>query len=461
MAGHSIKFGTDGWRAIIGEHFTVANVCRVAQATARWLARQCLPQRVVIGWDTRFGGELFAGYSARAFEKEGIEVVMQRERFVTTPVLSLACRQLGAGVGVMFTASHNPPLYHGYKLKAHFGGPLPPQALKEIEALVEPECFFEGGEWTMSALRENLTELYMARVREHFNVLAISSVPFVYECMYGAGQDVFRVLFPHVPILHGEWNPLFGGVAPEPIQRNLAECIEFMRDNQHYEVALVTDGDADRVALVDRGGEYIDSHHIILLLLHYLVHYKKQRGRVCVAVSVTERVKKYCRKYGLEVEVTPVGFKHIAPKMVEGGVILGGEESGGIALSGHIPERDGLWAGLTVLEWMGVSGCSLRSLIEEVYNIVGAFSYVREDLHVSEEQKRRILHSCERGIDRLNGLSVVETITLDGYKFLLSDESWVMVRASGTEPLVRIYCESESNEKALELISVVKRIVLG
>lgn len=456
-----IKFGTDGWRAIIGYQFTTDNVLRIAEGTAKWLKSQNLPQRVVIGRDTRFAGEVFMDSAIAVFNKHGIEVIVPESEFVTTPMLSLATVEQNAGIGVMFTASHNPPLYHGYKLKAHFGGPLPVENLKEIESLIpdkyEDNYTYPSGEVTKTY---DMETVYYEYIQDKFHLDAIRRLSIVYEAMYGAGQRIMRRLLPDAVILHGEVNPSFKGVPPEPIAKNLTEAIEFMRKHPEYELCLVTDGDADRIGLIGKGGNFISAQHILLLLAHYMAGYKKQKGKIVVAVSSTERLRRLAKHYGLDIEYVPVGFKNIAPKMVDENedVLLGGEESGGIGLKGHIPERDGIYVGLTIAEFMALSGKSLNELIEEVYGIVGRFAYVREDLHLSPEQKEEAIKRAQAGLEQIGQWQVTDVVTIDGFKFIMGEERWLLVRPSGTEPVLRLYAEAPDEQEARQLIAEFKKL---
>lgn len=462
---YKIQFGTDGWRAIIAREFTTENVKRVSAAVAEWLLRRKSDPSVVIGHDCRFGGKLFLEEAARVFIARGIKV-HYADGFVSTPMVSLGTLQLGADMGIVITASHNPPEYNGYKLKGSFGGPLLPEDIADVEKLIPDQA-----PDTASVKLENntlfacagLQEMYRLHVEKNFQLNAIreSDFRFGYDAMFGAGQAVMAELFPDIEFLHAEHNPGFQGIAPEPILRNLQEFSEFIRVSEAVDCGLATDGDADRIGLFDSKGNFVDSHHIILLLIHYLVKYKQLSGRVITAFSVTEKVKKLCRHYGLDQHTTKIGFKYITGYMLNGDVLLGGEESGGIAIKGHIPERDGIWMGLVIWEYMATSGKSLEELIAEVYEIVGSFAYERNDLHLSEEQKQRIIARCEAGIDAFGEYRVERTEDLDGFKYHFENEQWLLIRASGTEPVLRIYAESADGEQARRLLDVATATMLA
>ena len=268
-----------------------------------------------------------------------------------------------------------------------------------------------------------------------------------------------RASCPDTVLLHCEPNPSFMGQAPEPIHKNLQEFSKLIT-KEGIQCGLATDGDADRIGLYNSKGEFVDSHHIILLLIHYLVKYKKFTGKVVVAFSATPKVKKMCAHYGLEYQVTKIGFKWIAEIMINEDVLLGGEESGGIAIKGHIPERDGIWMGLTIWEFMAKSGKTLEQLIEEVYAIVGPFSYDRSDLHITEALKNEVLEKCKaNAFDRFGDLEVRSTETIDGFKYHFDDDQWLMIRASGTEPVLRTYAESSSLAKAHEILAACKKAI--
>jgi len=464
----TIKFGTDGWRAIIAKEFTVDNVARVAEATGIWLKNNYEQPKVFVGHDCRFGGELFMETCVKIFVMQGIPVMMSRG-FVSTPMISLASKKYGCQIGVDLTASHNPPTYNGYKLKADFGGPLAPEYISEVEALIPETCSIDYEEVSIhSAIEKGLVEVidiesdYINHVQNSFDLNAIeqSGLKLVYDAMYGAGQRVVPQLLPNTTLLHCEHNPSFYGQAPEPIAKNLQELEKFLKQHDHFDCALATDGDADRIGLYNGEGEFIDSHHIILLLIHYMVKYKQMTGKVAIAFSVTPRVYKMCAHYGLEHITTKIGFKEIASIMVKEDVLLGGEESGGIAVKGHIPERDGIWMGLIIWEFMAKSGKSLDELIQEVYEIVGEFKFERNDLHITEDLKQRIISNCKSDAYKNFGpYTVKELQTTDGFKYFFDDDRWVMIRPSGTEPVLRTYAEAPTLEEVRQILKYTEETI--
>lgn len=457
-----IKFGTDGWRAIIAKDFTVENVARVAQGTANWLLKQNSPNpSVVVGHDCRFAGELFAETTAKVLAANKIKVFLA-DTFVSTPMISLGTLHYKSNLGVVITASHNPPEYNGYKLKGSYGGPLLEAQIHEVEDLI-PETnvhdldkvtlqeFIEQGlvEWV------DLETFYCNYLEEKFDLDAIrnSHLEFAFDAMYGSGQNVMRRLFPDITLLHCQRQPLFDGIAPEPLHRNLLEFSEMIKLAEDIDCGLAVDGDADRIALYDHQGNYVDSHHTMLLLIHYLYKYKNLRGKVATGFSSTVKIEKLCQIYELPLEIVQIGFKHICGLMLQEDILMGGEESGGIAVTGHIPERDGIYNGLIIWEAMVKTGKSLRQLIEEIYKLTGGFAFERKDLKLTQQDKERIVKNCQENAYTAFGPYKVERVeTLDGFKYYFNDHEWLMIRPSGTEPVMRTYAESSTQEKAFDIL---------
>lgn len=464
-----IKFGTDGWRAIIAKDYTVENVARVAAGTATWLKKNFESPTVVIGHDCRYAGELFAETTAKVLCTLGVKVKLAKGA-VSTPMVSLGTLKTESSLGVVITASHNPPTYNGFKLKGHFGGPLLPAEVQEVEDLIPDANNIDLESINIAELVAkgdveyiDLESMYFEHVEANFDMAAIrnSDMQFAFDAMYGAGQDIMRRLMPDITFLHSEHNPGFNGIAPEPIHRNLQEFSETIKLSEgEINCGLAVDGDADRIGLYNSKGEFVDSHHIILLLIKYLVEQKNFKGKVVLAFSVSPKVKKLCEKLGLEVEVVKIGFKHIAGFMVTEDVLLGGEESGGIAIKGHIPERDGIWMGLTIWEYMVKSGKSLEDLIQEVYDLIGSFKFERIDLHIKESEKLQIMQNCADDAYKSFGSYTVKHIEkIDGYKYYFDNEEWVMIRPSGTEPVLRTYAESATTEGAFKILKEVHETI--
>ena len=467
---NKIKFGTDGWRAIIAKDFTVDNVARVTIATAAWLRKNFENPSVIVGHDCRFAGELFAETTAKVLANAGIKVYLAKD-FVSTPMVSLGTKNKNASLGIIITASHNPPSYNGYKLKGAFGGPLLPENIQEVEDLIPDTNSLNVESLSVSDFQKaglieyvDLETMYVEHVEKNFDMNSIrnTKMNFAYDAMYGAGQNVMRRILPDITFLHCDYNPGFEGQAPEPIHKNLSPFSDLIKESGDLDCGLATDGDADRIGLYDSKGNFIDSHHIILLLINYLVKEKKMTGKVVVAFSVSPRIKKLCEHYGLEYQVTKIGFKYIASIMIKEDVLLGGEESGGIAIKGHIHERDGIWMGLTIWEYMVKSGKSLDELIQEVYKIVGEFKFERSDLHLKEEVKNNIVENCKANKYKSFGPYKVQRLeTIDGWKYFFDNDEWLMIRASGTEPVLRNYAEAETTEKAFAILKAAEKTLLG
>tara|TARA_B100000035_G_scaffold54645_3_gene43102 strand:+ start:38064 stop:39473 length:1410 start_codon:yes stop_codon:yes gene_type:complete len=463
-----IRFGTDGWRAIIAKDFTVENVSRVAYATAEWTLNNFKNPSVVIGHDCRFGGKLFVETAVKVFVSKGIKVHLAKS-FISTPMISMGVKELKASIGVVITASHNPPEYNGYKLKGYFGGPLSSEKIEEVESLIpsEDKIYLNQVDINLQIKKGNinivdLEKMYLDRVKSSFDLDAIknSGLNFAYDAMYGAGQNVMKKLFPDMTFLHCDYNPSFNDQAPEPIDKNLTEFSELIKNRKNIAAGLATDGDADRIGLYNSKGEFVDSHHIILLLLLYLYKYKKLKGKVVVAASTTPRVVKLAEKWGLDHDTVKVGFKYIAGQMVNEDVLIGGEESGGIAIKGHIPERDGIWMGLVLFEYMAKSGKTLEELINEVYELVGEFKYCRDDLHIDEKLKNSIVKKCiNNEFSSFGEYEVLKVDKTDGFKFILSDDQWLMIRPSGTEPVLRCYAESKDLDGAKAILAACKTTI--
>jgi phosphomannomutase len=461
-----IKFGTDGWRAIIAKEYTVDNVARVAYSTAQWLKKNCQQQSIVIGHDCRFAGELFAEVCSKIMAHEGIKVYLAKG-FVSTPMVSLGNIKLNSGLGIILTASHNPPSYGGFKIKADFGGPLQPELVQEIEDAIPAICPIDTDQLTIEQyVSQNLIEfvdletMYVKQIEANFDLDAIkkSGLKFGFDAMYGSGQNVMKRVLPDVISLHCEHNPSFYGQAPEPIAKNLVEFSELIKSNGKIAAGLAIDGDADRIGLFNNKGEFVDSHHIMLLLMTYLHKYKGLSGNVVVAASTTPRVERLCKQWNLPFEMVQIGFKHIAAKMVTENVLVGGEESGGIAINSHIPERDGIWMGLVIFEYMAKTGKTLETLVQEIYDLVGEFKYWRDDLHLSESVKQEVIANCKANKYKSFGEYNVQKLeTIDGFKYIFNDDEWLMIRPSGTEPLLRAYAESKTLDGAKKILAAAKK----
>jgi len=464
--GIHIKFGTDGWRAIIAKEFTVDNVARVSEATAAFVTARGLEKLAVVGYDCRFGGRLFAETTARIFAAKGLRCIIA-PAFVSTPMLSLAVVHFSAGIGVIITASHNPAEYNGFKVKAAYGGAAIPSDIATIETYI-PDVPMTSGSSFEEYLHngmiryEDLEEIYYQHAMAKFDMDAIKHLPgeITYDAMYGAGQNILPRLLPAAKLFHCEVNPGFHGQAPEPLEKNLPDQKKYMQQNPGAVIGLATDGDADRIGLYNVGGRFVDSHRILLLLIHYFHHYKGMSGKVVVSFSATEKIARLCAHYHLPIEITKIGFKYICEIMMNEEVMVGGEESGGVAVCGHIPERDGIWAGLLIMEAVAKTGKSIDVLLAEIYDIVGNFEYDRLDMHITEDLKQRVLAACNEGVFKnFDDLLIIKTEDLDGYRYYFSENSWVMIRASGTEPLLRVYGQAPTMPEVKTLLAKVEKVL--
>jgi phosphomannomutase len=384
-------------------------------------------------------------------------------------MVSLGAKKLGADAGIIITASHNPPTYNGFKIKAGYGGPATQSVIDEVESMISdrdispalPLSHYEKMDYIV---RAELEDLYLEHVRNSFDMEALQSIShgLVYDAMFGAGQNVIKKLLPDATLLHATHNPGFNGRAPEPILKNLPEISSLIENNDRFLCGLATDGDADRIGFFDEKGRFVDSHHLILLLVNYLTEYKGFSGKVVKSFSVSDKVEQLCKVKGLQTITTKIGFKYICEYMVTEDVLIGAEESGGIAIKGHIPERDGIWMGLVLLEYMAKTGKSISELIADIYKTIGSFAVERYDLHLDAETKDNIVNQCKAGDYATFGSYIVQSIEdTDGFKFRLGDAGWVMIRPSGTEPVLRVYAESVNSAAAFSILDAVKNSILN
>ncbi|WP_019587342.1 phosphoglucomutase/phosphomannomutase family protein [Deinococcus apachensis] len=466
-----IKFGTDGWRDIIAEDFTYANVRLVARAHAQAL-RGAGGQSVVVGYDTRFQGAGFARVVAEVMAQEGLRVLLARE-FLPTPALSFAVVHHGAAGGVMITASHNPPQYSGYKIKGAYGGSATPAIVAGIEAALQHPEVYDGLAGSIEPL--DIRKAYYAQLDRQLDLDTLRSYrgTVIHDAMGGAGCGWLTGYARHAGLnvdlreLHGRPDPLFHGVNPEPIPQSLGELMGLLADETGTTLGVVTDGDADRVGAVTAGGRFFNSHQIFAVLLRHL-HGRGLRGRVVKTVSGSRVIELLARRLGLDLLETPVGFKYITDAFLEGqadeslAVLMAGEESGGLASRGHIPERDGLLNSLLMIEAIASSGKSLDELFAEIEAEVGfRHHYDRNDLHLSAEfDKGRLMSEVQRYTE-VAGHRVEGRKTIDGVKLLLAGGASAMFRASGTEPVVRVYVEAQTPEDVRAILGEATRRVLA
>lgn len=456
-----IKFGTDGWRAVIAKDFTIQNIVKISLATALWLTRKYKNPTAVIGYDCRFGGEMFMEATAKVLASKGIRVFVA-ERFVTTPMVSLGVVKLKAECGIIITASHNSSEYNGFKLRGEHGGPMFEKDLKDVENLISNDIEIDLELLNWNYLLEqglinyiDLESIYLKDIRDTFNLgeIAGSGLKFGFDAMFGSGQNIITKLIPKIHTLHCEVNPSFRGIRPEPVRKNLHELIELVWSKKNMDCSLAVDGDGDRIAMLDKDAGFYDANHLLLLLIHYLAGYKQLRGKVVVSFSTTARIEKICKHYDLEMIRTRVGFKDASKIMTEEQVLIAGEESGGIAFGSTIPERDAIRAGLMIFQWLVESGKSLKALFNEVLSITGPFAYERTNLELNRNARNKVMERCGNGdFSHFGRFTVDRFEVFDGFKFFFNENDWLMIRSSGTEPVIRLYAEAESEEVAQEII---------
>lgn len=453
-----ITFGTDGWRGIIARDFTFENISLVAQATMDYLNREGLGDKgIVIGYDRRFLSRDFARRVAEVAAGNGIRVRLT-EDYTPTPAVSWAVRETGSGAGIMITASHNPPEYNGFKVKEAFGGSALPVTTRILEEIVAYNQ--EHGRRVISvpydvARKNGAIDLfdpcegYFHQISRYvdLDLIAKAGLRAVVDPMYGAGCGYIPRLLPGVDEIHNMENPSFGGQPPEPIGQNLQELSALLKSGR-YQVGLALDGDADRIGAIDENGDFFSSHCIFTVILRHLIEHKKLTGAVVKTVSTTRMVDLLAEKFGLELFETPIGFKHICELMLKHDILMGGEESGGLGVKGHIPERDGILLGLLLLEAVAVTGKGLRRLLEETMDDIGHFYYQRIDRHIEDAAKAELIARLRSDAPMLiDGRQVVATNFSDGFKFNFENGDWLLIRPSGTEPVLRLYSEAGSQDQ--------------
>ena len=463
-SAEQIKFGTDGWRGIIGDTFTFENVRRVAAGIARYVCQEGQPERgLVVGYDARFLSPEAAQVAARQVAAEGIPVLLA-DRATPTPAVSYAVVARKTAGALMVTASHNPYIWNGIKLKATYGGSASPEIMKRVETYVPAE---DPGKASTSASKSaqietaDLVTPYLDRIRTLVSLERIreSGRKFVIDPMYGAARGCLARLFDEAGIsfseIHGEHNPLFPGVNPEPIDPHLADLSKAVVAIG-ADAGFATDGDADRIGAVDAQGNTVDSHKIFSILLRHLVAERGQKGEVVKTVSTTHMIDKVAEKYGLPLHVTPIGFKYVCDLMLARDILIGGEESGGIAVRGHLPERDGLLNSLYLADIIAQRGKDLGELVQELQEEFGPHYYRRVDLEVDKADAQRVVEQARQG--KLNSVADFKVLSIDdrdGVKMVLGDSMWVLVRASGTENVLRLYAEAPSREQVTELLDAM------
>jgi len=461
---YKIKFGTDGWRGVIAEDYTFDNVRRTAQGFATYLTEKGFTGRsVVVGYDKRFASETFAAAVAEVIAGNGMDVWLT-DGPTPTPVIAYAVVDKKACGAVNITASHNPPSDNGFKVRDPNGGAIDPEGLLRIEALI-PDTAAEVKRMRLSdGMRDkkiilfDASETYIQNLHKLVDIQKIKDAGFIVmvDSMWGNGGGWFANLLAggktKVLEIHKDRNPSFPEMKrPEPIQPNIDVGLKATVDNK-ADVLLVTDGDADRCGIGDENGQFINQLRVYALLALYLLEIRGERGDIVKTLSTTGMLNKLGKLYGVGVHETGVGFKYVAPKMIETDAMIGGEESGGYAFKGNVPERDGILAGLYFLDFMVRTGKKPTELIKMLFDKVGAHYYDRVDTPFSGDRK-----SCEEIIlnarpQTMGGLKVTELITVDGFQFKLEDGGWVLIRFSGTEPIMRVYCETMHQDKVKAIL---------
>lgn len=475
MAVMKIKFGTSGWRGIIADEFTFARVRAVTQAIADHLAAQGLKDKgVVVGYDTRFLSERFAQEAARVLAACGIRAFLSN-RDVPTPVVAFEIIRRKAAGGINFTASHNPPEYNGLKFSPSWGGPALPETTRDIET--RANALLEKNSIPMLALADakekglleesDLRKIYLDDIRKKIDVEVIKKarLKVAVDLLYGTGRDyldtVLRDAGCAVTVIHGNRDALFGGHSPEPSEENLAELSGIMKKGR-FDIGLAVDGDADRFGILDTDGTYINPNQVLALVLDYLCRTRGWKGGAARSIATSHLVDAVAKKHGIEVYETGVGFKYIGDLLVQGKIIFGGEESAGMTIKDHVPEKDGVLACMLVAEMVAKERKSVKELLKRLYKEVGVILNQRINIRLTEANRKSVDERLSQPLTELDGLRVKgKKTTADGTKYMIEDDSWVLMRASGTEPVVRLYVESSSEEKIKVLIEAGRKFILG
>ena len=466
----AIKFGTSGWRAIVAEEFTMANIRLAVAGIAEYVKTQPAPHRVLVGRDPRFLGEMFVAEAARVLAGAGVTPIVIPDA-APTPAISYAVRTLKTSGALNFTASHNPPEYNGIKYSTPDGAPALPEATKQIEAAVN-RIVDGGGKVPMAEApaggfeTTDVKESFLKRLAELVDLKAIakSGIKVVFDPFWGAGRGyschVLREAGVAVETVHDYRDVLFGGHAPEPDDHLLAECKKKMKETGAA-IGIATDGDADRFGIVDQDGTFIQPNYIIALLFDYLVETRGWKNGVAKSVATTNLVNAMAEYHKVPLFETPVGFKNIGELIIADKIAIGGEESAGLTIRGHVPEKDGIIAGLLVTEMVARRGKSIGVQLREMFGKVGSYYPVRENFHLTAEQKARFTEKLKADPTELSGRKVTSVVRTDGLKLVLDDGSWVCYRLSGTEPVVRAYTEARRETDMESLKKAAEQFVLS
>ncbi len=456
-----IKFGTDGWRAVIAEDFTFANLAKVAQAVADYFQSQTDKEKgLVVGYDARFLSGEFAQEVAEIFAGNGLTVILSLQD-LPTQCVSFAIKDRGLAGGVVVTASHNPPKFNGIKIRSSFGGSAPPETTEKIETFLGKsevrKLSLKEAEKKGLIKREDLIEDYLEKVESFLdkNIIKKAKLRIVHDPMFGVGDGLVEKLLARsrceVITIHHKYNPSFGGLNPEPIEENL-EGLKRKVKETGADLGIATDGDADRVGLVDDKGRYLTPHQVFSLLLLYLVEERKMRGGVMKTVSLGYQPERIAAEFDLSLDEVPVGFKYVCDKMLEKDILFGGEESGGYGFRGYLMERDGILSSLLFVEMLTKIDRPLSRILENMETRFGASFFRRVDFEGRGVNKAEMVKKLSSfPPSSLGEVSIKEVKTIDGIKFVMEDGSWLLIRPSGTEPKVRVYAEA-SNESQLNKI---------
>ena len=475
MATDKIKFGTSGWRGVIADDFTFERVRIVVQAIADHLIAQGLKDKgVVVGYDTRFLSDRFAAEAVKVFAANGIRSFLSN-RDVPTPAVAFEIIRRKTAGGINFTASHNPPEYNGLKFSPAWGGPALPETTKEIEtranALLDKNSIaaMPLAEAKQKGLVDDadLRKSYLDDLRKKIDLEAIkkAKLKVAVDLLYGTGRDYLDTVLKDagctVTVIHGYRDALFGGRSPEPSEENLFELSATMKKGK-FDIGLAVDGDADRFGVMDTDGTYINPNQVLALVLDYLCRSRGWKGGAARSIATSHLVDAVAKKHGIEVYETGVGFKYIGDLLVQGKIIFGGEESAGMTIKDHVPEKDGIIACMLVAEMVSQEKRSIRDLLKRLYKEIGTILNDRVNIRLTEGNQKQVAERLAQPLTELGGLRVKgKKTTADGTKYMLEDDSWVLMRASGTEPVVRIYVEAESEVKIQNLIEAGKKFILG
>ncbi len=464
MSKTDIKFGTSGWRGILADDFTIPNVRLVVQAIANYIKSSKLSSKpVIVGYDTRFMGGGFAEEAIKVLSGNNIKTLLCN-RDTPTPVIAHEIIRKKAAGGINFTASHNPCNYNGIKFSPEWGGPALPETTKQIEKEIKSinEADLKVMEFDKAKSKGLVKSLdpinsYFKTLKGKLdtNILANSNIYLAIDTLYGTATGYIDRFLGEIEvgydIIHNYKDAYFGGDSPEPSERQLKPLVQLVKENDDIQLGIATDGDADRFGIVDFDGSFIEPNIIIALLLDYLVETRGYKGGVARSVATTHLIDAVARKHNIEVFETPVGFKYIGELLAEDKIVIGGEESAGLSIKGHVPEKDGILACLLVAEMVAKKNCPLAVLIQRLYKEVGTYLTKRVNISLTEKEKERFIKKLKAPPKSIAGEKIVRVNKTDGTKLILEDGSWLLMRASGTEPVIRLYVESHTKVKLKKL----------